>query len=322
MTVRYVDGLNGLDSNDGLSEANAKKTLQAAVALMLAAGDITYVENSATYTETITTGTSATGNSPMMVIGYATGGTPEINITKGVYATIDAQSTRANCVAGTTDSHWVWVNMRFTGATTDCYDDVNADYLTFINCRFDNAGADGIQVDNYASLYYCTMDNNSSEGAALDADSAVLCCRAYNNGSWAATGVGGGHVVGCLAYNNGGGFYHTGSNPSSTHMYNTVDQVDGGTGLQSGQTASSYAAINNIITNAGSGILVGTASEKAFANANLFFGNTTDRDADLYYGDDDVVGDPLFTDSANGDYTIGGASPAVDAGLPPRELDV
>ena len=110
MTVYYVDGAIGNDGNDGLAEgsSNAWATIDKAMNTVIA-GDKVWVKATGNYNELATIDTAGTSSLNIVFEGYTstTGDNGKV--------TIDAQSTRASCIADATGvgTHYVFKNFIF-----------------------------------------------------------------------------------------------------------------------------------------------------------------------------------------------------------------
>lgn len=126
MTTYYV-GSGGNDSNDGLSWANRKLTLNGAEDIPVAAGDTVYV-GPGTYRETLTVDVSGSGGSPITYIGDYSGAN-----TDGVGGVVritgsdnDQTLTRTSGILANTKDY-----RTFTGFTLDM---VNGNLLDLTTC--------------------------------------------------------------------------------------------------------------------------------------------------------------------------------------------
>lgn len=105
MTTYYV-GSGGNNSNDGLSWANRKLTLNGVEDIPVAAGDVCYVAPGV-YRETLTCDVSGSAGSPITYIGDYAG-----SVTDGVGGVVritgsddDVTATRANCIAASSKNY-------------------------------------------------------------------------------------------------------------------------------------------------------------------------------------------------------------------------
>jgi hypothetical protein len=315
MTTYYVDTAVGNDGNAGTSEGagNAWATIDHAMNTV-AAGDKVWVKASGNYNETATLDTAGSAATPIVFEGYTstTGDNGK--------ATIDGQSTRSNCITtilGAT--YYVFKNFVFTNATSIGASLGTADICTFVNCDFTNNGGAGIQIDNNITFINCESNSNSGRGFDPDTCNAYVGCIAHSNTTTgivatAITSV----VYKCVVYNNS-----TGNGIDTTSGSIIGCTLDGENSAATGirMTSETDSVIcDNIIYDWATAVDSGTwDSVQGFRGYNLLNSNTTDYDStgQETLGIGDVTGAPSFTDEANDDYTLGGSSPAIDAGVQP-----
>jgi hypothetical protein len=177
MTVFYVDGDNGNDSNDGSTEALAKATIQAAVNAVTADRDVVYIQNngSTVYTEQVTL--PAYG---VYLIGYGT------TIGDNVRAVIDGEDTRTYCIYQSTSDELFLYNMEIRNATSHGLSTVGAGKL--FNVHAHDNGGDGHRVttgNEHQAWFFCTFNDNGGNGLYnLNGNaipSPVWYCDFYNN---------------------------------------------------------------------------------------------------------------------------------------------
>lgn len=164
----YVDGVNGSDANDGLSEANAKQTLSAGLGLFSGGGNILHVQATGNYTLTSTVTSSVAGDStdgPNVIEGYTTtpgarDGRPTIttatdsvplwtmaadSITLRHLKHTTTASTKARCIYPSADVRGLILDdCVFDGAFPEVVNGQYTTWFTFlnllvINCDFRNA---------------------------------------------------------------------------------------------------------------------------------------------------------------------------------------
>jgi parallel beta-helix repeat protein len=106
-------------------------------------------------------------------------------------------------------------------------------------------------------------------------------------------------------------------NSTSPEVRNNTIVANGGTGLGDGifiwPESAAPTIINNIIAYNDYGIVHGTSSFTGVADYNDVYGNTTDYSG-VFPGPHDLSADPMFVDTANGNYALEPGSPAADAG--------
>src|SRR3990172_4162182 len=104
MTTLYVDGTRADDTGNGLTIATAKKTLNGAEDIPVAAGDLVHVRNTSTYRETLTVDVSGTAGNPIEYrgdyLGTIFGDAP--NPVRITGSDNDQTATRANWITTAT----------------------------------------------------------------------------------------------------------------------------------------------------------------------------------------------------------------------------
>lgn len=117
-------------------------------------------------------------------------------------------------------------------------------------------------------------------------------------------------IAGNRASGRGGGLYASSDwNISSvTFAHNTL--VDNGEGIAVGENMT-VTLTNNIVVSHTVGITTTDSSANVLADHNLFWSNSDDG----IRGTNPVDGDPAFVDPDGGDYHLGPASAAIDAGV-------
>jgi hypothetical protein len=190
MATYYVDGTRPDDSGDGLSEATAKKTIAAGVAL-LAAGDTLYIKASTTYslTSPVVIGAAISANpttGPTLIQGYGT--TPG----DGARATITSATNGVNLFdvrgGGTVLQALALTHTAATRGIGITSTTNNVHHLTVRDCVFDGCSCaiDGNFVTNY-----------------LYSNIAVIDCE-IRNGTAAGLKLAHGFIVGCYVHDNAG----------------------------------------------------------------------------------------------------------------------
>jgi hypothetical protein len=306
MSIIYVDGTNGSDTNDGLSWSTAKKTIQAGI--NAAVNDWGVLVADVTYT--------GTGNKDLDFKG------------KAIY--LKSVGGAENCIIDCENS-----GRGFYFHSSETAEAI-VEGFTIRNGSSNPGG--GILCVNYSSprITNCTIANNSvsNDGGGIDCEissnAAITNCIIVNNradfGGAIRSCFANPSIINCLIANN------------STHS--------GGAGICS--TSGSLTITNCTITNNraettvwgygggimcdGSSIMVNNTiiwGNSAAASGNQIITNTSSVTLNYcYYGNgaNDVAGpgtitpnncindDPLFVDSANGNYRLQGTSPCIDAG--------
>jgi len=305
MGAYYTDGLNGSDLNTGLSEVQAFATIQKGCDTA-SAGDTLYVEATQSYTEEVTAANTGDGTSGrFMVEGYSS--TPG----DGGQITIDGQSTRTQCLIAS-GHYQVFKNIRFTGATGD---GVNGSglYTVFENCRADNNGAHGFDM-NYLICRDCQADANTFYGW----DSGIMLlarCKAFDNGRDQFRVTTGGTYIDCLAYglansSSWGGFDGTGTGFLVSLQGCVVDGEGGASSTAykfQGATVPGCTLTNCIAFDCNEGYVAMTpTAERAGIARDACAACSCTTDSTNWAESNDFVtiaGDP-FTDSGSRDYTL------------------
>jgi hypothetical protein len=316
----YVDGAVGDDANAGTSEGagNAWATVDKAMNTV-AAGEKVWVKASATYNELATIDTvGGSGNTPIEFEGYtsATG--------DGGKATIDGQSTRANCIAdslGVVGGYYIFKNFILTGATSHGAD-LSLNQMTWKNCEFNSNGTTsghGLNMGNGATCEKCIFSSNSLDGANVGTTSTFLGCRFLSN-TQDGVDLEYGSVIHSVFYNNdGNGITFVGANGWTCLVYGCT--FDGnakatGTAIEF-PTAfwGPFIAVNNIIYDCTTGMNGTDQGTRLVSRNNLVNSNTTNYATGYQTFEGEVTSAPAFTDEASQDYTLGPTSPALQAGF-------
>tara|TARA_Y100000034_G_C6876595_1_gene401021 strand:+ start:168 stop:1325 length:1158 start_codon:yes stop_codon:yes gene_type:complete len=195
-----------------------------------------------------------------------------------------------------------WVNCQFTGATSHGYYTSNqANYHSFINCRFDNNGGSGLeqQSTSFSLIHKCLFDNNTGDGARVGSSSRITDSIFYNNGDDG------------LFVNNSGAI-----------VCNCIFDSNGSDGLYSSGTFQGIY-INNLYTNNTSKGLNASAANNEHRQFNPAFYNNTGGDYSTPASNDHLSlyeyltsATVTYDDAANFDFTPDSASPILEAGVP------
>jgi hypothetical protein len=225
----------------------------------------------------------------------------------------------------------IFSNITFQDASSHGFYSPTVDGLSFWNCRFTNNGGAGILADDSMNFFFCEADNNAATGFDLDNSGTLLFCKTHDNGNHQIITVNSPKLVmHTLVYGLTSGYHgwNAGSLSTSSGIYNTFDgeNISGVNGIN--YTASNDLAsgrwFGNLFYDCNTGwkatnSLTNTEFDTFFA-FNGYFSNVENFTSTLftaagspYNGEGDVVGDPSFTDEAGDDYTLGSASPMVDA---------
>lgn len=323
MTTYYIDGVNGNDANAGTAEGagNAWATFGKACAAPVAAGDIVYIKNNATYAGGVTSTIAGTSAAFIRYIGYAT--TPG----DGGVATISGGSN-VYSHNSTTHVYTAFYNLIFTGATVaDGIAAPSTDSLNFYNCGFTSNAGDGAVVDQVCTFINCLVENNGGWGIYCDATSQIHNSIIRNNTTEAVTCFGGFRAFdNNVVYGNGGTYAVKCSSGGCYNMVNnTIDANGVAVGLDiEGMFNAQITVFDNIIYNATTGVAFPTIVQRLNCQ-NRVWNNAILGCSAPYSGIDYTdymhllhnnitTGTPDFTDSGNGDYTLLDTSAAYQTG--------
>ncbi len=332
MPTYYVKATPSGDELGG-NEANAMSIVAAADAVI--AGDTVYVKADGVYEIedgvndcVLLLSTTGTVGAPILWQGYAA------TINDGGIAQINADPAGdqfANCFKAFDGNilYQVFKNFEVKGASSNGISLAGADYWVLKNCNIHNNGGDGFSGDNGCMFENCTFNNNSGDGVQGDQALIAISCLFYTNTLWGIISQAGTYYN-CAGYANGSGSYQfdsIASNIPSCVLGCTIDgeNVDPGINfIGSGSVLT--IVVNSIIYDTTLGIDTDeNIGELAIARNNLYNNNATDVNAFLAVSAGngignrgDVTGAPAFTDEGGDDYTLGGASPALNAALDSR----
>lgn len=302
-------------TGDWASSDGALLTADAAMNAV-AAGDVVYLRSDKTYTELVTIDTPGTETNAIRFQGYTT------SLDDAGRATIDAENSRANCVADSLASvggYYVFQNIIFHDATGDGIT-LSLNVMAFKNCYFTSHTGDGVGMGNGIMVESCLF---SSVAKGIDAGnnltvigSKFLNCTDSIECDW-------GVVIDCIFYNSSiNAIEFTGANGFVCTVFGcTIDgnakNTTTGISFPAGFWGP-YTAVNNIIYDCGTGISgQGNGGLGRFLGRNnLLNSNTADYGSGSY---ETFIGEatdaPAFTAEGSQDYTLTGGSPAVSAGF-------
>lgn len=268
MTLRYV-GSGGSDSNNGLSWANRKLTLNGVEDSPVAAGDIVYV-GPGVYRETLTLDVSGSSGNPIAYVGDYTGAN-----TDGVGGTVritgsdnDTTQTRTTGITATSRNYRTFTGFEFGLVSTAAINMATACGNWIIeNCAFSQMTGDaivmaGTGVANTIRRCYFTPLKGiavkvSHSSVVNDTGHVIENCLflGVNGGGIRNERVGGILVRNCSFLGVG------------THAIRIL------TALNSGQVIT----VNNCIFSGCLNVLTATTTAEFVEDYNALFGNTTDR---------------------------------------------
>lgn len=278
-------------------------------------GDIYYLAGG-TYTITANTEFTRDGTTanPIKIIGVKSGTTAEPPTTSDYAYGTDRPliATGAYYFYFGTANYFIVYNLQWT--TTDNYGLAFGMGSTVKNCKSTNSGAatrDAFTSPPYGVMISCEAISTNGYGIDISSPGHIINCYIHDS----ALGIGNESSTGAFIYGNvidncsTVGIEAT-SAPSWVVMNNTIYACT--TGI-SGTTAYCQFFINNIITGCTTGASWTTETRSNWWGYNCW-NNTTDT-SNVTKGSDDITGNPLLTDPANGDFTLQTGSPCLNAGL-------
>ena len=313
-TTYYVDDATGNDSDSGLTEGDAFKTVSHAEDTVIA-GDLVYVKAGTYSTEhgsndaVLQLQTPGGATNPITYTGYSStpgDGTPGIVI-------LDAgPNALTNAIQdGSIEGYHQFSYFRFTGASGIGVDfESHGRFSTFYGCRSDNNGSHGWYLKQHTDATLCQSDNNTGRGFVFGGSAKLDSCVIFSNSNIGAVFFEQSSISNSLIYDNTGDQL----SPASTNALIKNCTIDGGgsqIGVDFGQSGAQI--INCIITSCTVGIAgeAGATSNSISIN-NLFYDNGTDR-TNWPTDASDISADPLFVGPP--DYSLGTGSPALEAGI-------
>ncbi len=247
---------------------------------------------------------------------------------------IFAVASIASMVEINTKHYWEFQYVDFDGDTDQANTCLNVRPASGTGCNLYNirarnsAGAAGVKGVNWiggsCSIINCEIDGHVSTGLQAGVNTHVLGCSIHDNG---ANGVNIGNenvLEHSLIYaNTADGINAFGSVDKWTVANCTIDN-NGSDGIAFPDGSENNRVYNCCITNSGAyGFAFSDASgylQQLVISNCLWYGNTTD---DLNHGSLATLGqgghieaDPLYADSANGDYRLKATSPIWNKGIP------
>ncbi len=290
----YVDGIDGLDSNDGKTINTAWKTIQKA-ADTVGPGDIVNVKGGIIYNQTpsscvsfggeeatVCIKTSGTADDPITYRAWEGTGTPIIDGEGAMgngfgtkmniaYIIIDGFEIR-NYIGGSNYS------LMLIAVSNHITIKNNIFHHGLIGILFDTLGGSNVAYNNiFYDINYDMIVPGLIGGMAID-NRGSLPNEFYNN----------------VVYDCDYGFYI--ANNTATFK-------------------------NNIVTDNIIGLKNGTGNSSAISNDyNIIWNNGTDYHTDTSSGDHDINQDPLFVDVSNNDFRLQKNSPAINSGVTVSEV--
>jgi len=312
----YYVSTSGSDGAAGTSEGAAWLTIDKAMNNVLA-NDKVWVKADGNYNEIAKIDTAAANTDPIVFEGYSsvTGDNGQ--------ATIDGQSTRANCLqdvlGGNANAFYVFKNFRFTGATAEGVLIDGTNYYTFKNCKFDNNGSDGLAA-RYLLCEGCEFSSNGGAGCTVGTgESSLVKCKLYSNATYGVFFASAYAVLYCTFFSNAGdNIYGGGAGTLAVIVGCTIDgdAKDSDNGINFASASVIGAIVNNVIYDCTTGLRnSANAQERLISRNNLINANTTNY-VNMATFTGEVTSAPQFTNEVAGaDYTPVAGSPLINAGL-------
>jgi hypothetical protein len=313
LATYWVDTTTGNDADDGLSEANAKATISAGIALISAAGDVLNIKGSATYTHTSVI-TPPAVNGPILVRGYSS--------SAGDFgpATITTSTSGINLFNLGGLSRWTFegLNLSHSGASRGIAFVANSGscgQIQFNRCKFDgfsnaiNGDWSSFFIITGLTCQFCEFINCT--GAAVWNASTYLhgCTFRANQYGYRHALLGGDvSIHRCLFYDQTShAIYDTDTNIKQyTIMQNTfADNSGSAVRLDQASGIVLMRAGNIYAFNGAYGVYLGAANVCDVARVEAFYSNTSGARNNASTGSGDVTlsADP-FTNRASDDYSI------------------
>jgi hypothetical protein len=325
MATYYVRPTNGNDSNDGLSYANAWKTMAKAAASPVVLGD--EIRLCAEATELPTATTTFNSVSGISLIGYSADGTTELD--EGQFYTISGASTGTGVNLITVSGNTIpglnvqFRHVHFLNSKQDGISQAGNCSISLVECRISGSVRHGLQGDNNSAsirLINSEVDHNGQKGLTQSTTDRLSInasgSRIHDNGT---TGVDSGvtsTMTHCTVYRNGGiGAKYDKSSSFSNNVF-----FDNGTvGLQIGGVPQ-FCFNNSFVDNGTFGLdyaFTPTAVPIWTIDYNHYHGNESgETDQVTTPGGSNVSGDPLFANTTDGseDFTPSSSSPLFGGG--------
>lgn len=277
--------------------------------------------------------------------GYVTGNLAYIKsdgsmtLGAGITTSLDGTATDPNEIEGYDSSRGdnpVGANRPTIIAAGNAWDFDNTWHLK--NLIFTTTSSLGIAVDVACQINNCKVTNSSGSGgrAGFHTSSSVhfIVCEAIStNGNAISSGADNNYIA-CYIHDSTTGILMASSGDRQRVINCIIDTCT--TGLSIANSAVGHTIVNNTFYNNTTAMDIGTVSSNSVIINNIFDANTTgldyadlDRTGVIDYnvwnnttdvvnipkGDHSITGDPGLTDPANGDFTLGDGSNAIDAGL-------
>lgn len=330
MATYYLRPTNGNDGNDGLSFANAKLTMQAALDLLTTAGDILRMVPEATETTAAAVDLDAgAGNDASPIIiepGNTTDGGRDLSLTY----TLQASGAIAAVIAQAAGADFIEIfglvldgNSNATNCMTMADGVISCVYNT---CRFTGATGDGLATTNQGRNHFvlCEFDNNGGDGAAGTAanrgNNVYDACSFHDNTSHGLSGSHGSlEAYQCECYDNGVDGMNLDCRNGQVILKNNTSFGNTGDGFALTLQPAVTIVGNSSSGNTGIGFSVDAGEDYLYMDYNHTHNNSggaTDITAGMP-GENNQTGDPQFASVVDGseDFTPANGSPLDSNGL-------
>lgn len=270
MTVRYVDGTDGNDANDGLAAVaggghGPKKTLNGCEDTPVAAGDLVHVR-AGTYRELLTVDVSGTAGNIIEYRGDYTGAiwTSSGGVVRVTGSNDDKTLTRNNTITATSKNYRTFTGFRLDNTASHTISLTGCTYFTIQTCYLDNpistnghcisgdSACTNITVQNcFLTLFGSALHTIYFGTTAADnCGHAISNCICVLGGAASQRGIymygpGNAVVKNCLIYGGAVGIQSRGLNAGQTTTVNNCILVGSSTGMQSDDTAKLTEDYNN-----------------------------------------------------------------------------
>lgn len=202
-----------------------------------------------------------------------------------------------------------------------------------VNVKVSDAGGAGFSVGSSAGtkLWACEATGCGADGFTIASSIVVFGCISRGNvgDGFEITSTNGYFLVNNIAYDNGGSGFNISSTIAAAGtsifaLFGNVSYSNDTHGLVVADQDSPVVLFNNIFSNNGTtsgeyNVLwsAGAAERQGFHGYNIFHqGGAADNLSGITANSTELTTDPVFTNAAAGDFSIGSSSPAKAAGYP------
>jgi len=307
------DAVGGVSSGNGDLGGALDIILDAFIddADIIIAGNTIHIKNDGTMTLTgggVTTSKDGTGLAPIIIDGY--------NSSRGDNPTGSNRPVIAMAANNFSfDNFWQVKNLIFTN-TNSTGMGVDNDGMV-INCKATNssgsAGREAMNVLQRTKVIKTELISTNGAGSKPNQNSIFYGCYFHDSDVGLQPAVGNSTAINCVFDTMATAGFRGAVNVFAGVAINCTF-YNCGTGIDMASTGNtSWAILNNVFDANTTGVDWQEADLSVYMDYNVW-DNTTDVN-NLVKGSNSVTGDPGLTDPANGDFTLGGGSNAIDAGL-------